>query len=580
MTMVYKYAAKAPKNNLKEVEGMFYLAHKYRNALCAVELARRKAANEVLLKFCPDLAEVEKQITDLEGDLEELNRQQKQANQAARKTVNLEEVEKQIAAVKAKLKPLRQERKALRAKYFADEAFAKAWEALQAKYKANKKRVPTAEKTALQKKHFSPLKAALAEVDEEANENVKAARAENGLYWGTGCFVEQAADKMREGCPPRFLPWSIAQNKRAIAVQIQHGMTVAELHGCQDTRLRLALPPGSFDERKRSQKKTTCMMRVGSDGRVPIWSYIPVVMHRPLPADAIIKWAYLVRDKVATKYKWSLHLVIETQRESVVSDGPAVAIDIGWRLMEDGLRVGYWQDANGKSAPIVFPQSVIDDWKYVEELQSGRDKAFDVARAALVAWMKDKALPAWMVEMTERLSQWRSPARLARLAVHWRGNRFEGDNLAFAALDDWRANDKRGYEEQENIRQNAQRWRQNFYRNVAARLAGRRVFIEDLDLQKLSRGLPAELRWYKSVAAAGELFECLWRVANVVPVNPAFTTQDCAECGYRNAEFDFERHLSCKCAECGAEWDQDQNAAANLLEQGERLIEKGVQVAA
>lgn len=49
------------------------------------------------------------------------------------------------------------------------------------------------------------------------------------------------------------------------------------------------------------------------------------------------------------------------------------------------------------------------------------------------------------------------------------------------------------------------------------------------------------------------------------PVDPAYTTQDCSSCGYRNTELSNNVEIrEWDCPECGAHHDRDQNAAQNI----------------
>ena len=47
-------------------------------------------------------------------------------------------------------------------------------------------------------------------------------------------------------------------------------------------------------------------------------------------------------------------------------------------------------------------------------------------------------------------------------------------------------------------------------------------------------------------------------------IDPAYTTQDCSSCGYRNTELDLNDR-KWTCPECGEHHDRDQNASKNIL---------------
>ncbi|MDP2949729.1 MAG: zinc ribbon domain-containing protein, partial [Chloroflexota bacterium] len=50
----------------------------------------------------------------------------------------------------------------------------------------------------------------------------------------------------------------------------------------------------------------------------------------------------------------------------------------------------------------------------------------------------------------------------------------------------------------------------------------------------------------------------------VVKVPAQYTTQECSYCANRE-QFDARKEVRHRCSRCGGEWDQDENAARNLL---------------
>jgi hypothetical protein len=91
-------------------------------------------------------------------------------------------------------------------------------------------------------------------------------------------------------------------------------------------------------------------------------------------------------------------------------EGPAVAVDIGWRVMPDGsLRVGYWCAANSPMEPVRVPDHLANvlivrndglegeiripaSWRALHErtatIRSGRDKDLERIKAKLVTWLE------------------------------------------------------------------------------------------------------------------------------------------------------------------------------------------------
>src|SRR5438093_9224663 len=109
-----------------------------------------------------------------------------------------------------------------------------------------------------------------------------------------------------------------------------------------------------------------------------------------------------------------------------------MAIDIGWRLMPEGLRVGYWVDDAGGEGTVLIPTATLDQFAECEKQRSLLAGHFNECVAALKEQLQHReSLPEWFTKGTESLAQWRSPARLDRLFGKWRDQRFDGDGSMF-----------------------------------------------------------------------------------------------------------------------------------------------------
>jgi hypothetical protein len=254
-----------------------------------------------------------------------------------------------------------------------------------------------------------------------------------------------------------------------------------------------------------------------------------------------------------------------------------VAIDLGWRKFPHGLRVGCWRDHEGRTGEILIPQAQIERFRKVADLQSIRDRQFDVSKATLQSFLAPReeiAIPAWLRERCAHLHQWRSAAKLASMVLAWRNQRFDGDASVYAALEAWRAQDKHLYDWQEAQRQNAMLHRRDQYRNLAAtfRRTYRTAVIEEIDWRDFAK-LPdpltdtrlGEERWYNRIAAVSYLIADLRHaLTEVVEKPPEWTTQACHHCGQID-HFDARAELTHTCSACRTTWDQDDNACCNLL---------------
>ena len=414
---------------------------------------------------------------------------------------------------------------------------------------------------------------ALAAVNENARQRVRDLRAEysaQGLYWGTYLLAEAAVRQASSGPePPRFRRWD---GSGRVAVQIQHGITGAEIRSGTDTRVQL--------------RDGVVRLRVGSDGRDPVWVTLPVVEHRPLPADATIMWAIVSRARVGKHYRWRLHLSLrlDVPLHRPGGDG-AVAVDVGWRLLDGGAeRVGYCWDGD-RGWPLVVPAEITGALRKVESLASIRDTNYLYARATMADLIASGDVPDWLREECATLAAWRSPQRLSRLLRRWRDEMWpdpaRGWRVSPGDADDrllqllrWREQEEHLHTWQEHARDQALARRRDLYRVWAAQLRERyhTVVMETACVRDLARlpnpededtQRPAH-RHQRQLVAQSELRAILQQCGLDVALVPhQRTTLTCHACGHVEAEVGEE--LIHTCSACGRAWDQDDNAARNLM---------------
>jgi len=427
---------------------------------------------------------------------------------------------------------------------------------------------------------------ALAEIEERAKDLTRAARATCGCYWGTYLVVEDAMQRARRsGEEPRFRRWD---GSGIVAVQIQGGLSVAELLAGEDTRARLLPHAGPERAHGNRDRLRDIWIRVGSDGRAPIWAVVPIVYHRELPPDATIRWVRLAQHRVATHHQLSAQFVIETEAAALPAPGlGTIAIDVGWRRVEGGMRVAAWVDDAGGEGTLVMPERLLIRWEKVADLRSIRDLNFNAALACLVKARRAGGLPPGIHEATQHAHQCEAPARLAALTLRWRrsveGASLVGEHLLRITLEPWRRQDKHLLEWESHQRESVLRARRDLYRRFARQIAGyRRVVVEHLDLRAFAElpeptGGQGSAEDPRTTAARGRRFtaalsELLGCAADAVQraggewieAKADWTTQTCHACGERE-EFDAAGAIDHTCSACGAAWDQDLNAARNLL---------------
>lgn len=521
----YRYGILAPTENADVVEDQFRRAHAYRNQLVEIERARRDRGAAAIEEAFPTVGHLAVNLRTKEETFETALKAARAAR-AGGGTVS----DDVLVAYKMAKKDLEEARKKHK----------------HARVEAQK----TTEAVAL-----------WAEVNREANNRVKKARAECGLYWGTYLLVERSVP--RSGRPPRFNRW---RGDGQLGVQIQGGLPTDDVWA-PNTRAYLE-PINSRD--------SALLFRVGSKGRSPILARFPARLHRPFPDGSVVKWVYVQRRKIAAHYRWYVVFVLarvpETREHA--SNG-LVAVNCGWRQLDDGVRVAYARDENGVEKQLVVPSYELSRWDRADGLRSTRDKLFNEARSRLAAWLKANDHPGWLMDRCAALYAWRSCARLASVAIEWRVNRFAGDEEIFEALEAWRKQDKHLWEWEANQRRKAVAWRDDLYRNWANDLAKQyRIVVPGIvDYSVLAeRAEPDEedestrqSRGNRFDAAPGRLVQFLKeRFAEVVDIPSYDVTQTCSECGHPDP-FDAAKQLVRTCALCHETVDQDSRACRNYI---------------
>lgn len=586
-TVVYKFRLlRSPLQQADVVADQMRLAHRYYNKLVEIERERRDEIRAVLKdRDPPELAAKAAASTQARAEAEAELKAQRARTRSRSVT----------KAQRARVKDLRKQELA------AGRELRAARKDLKEDPKAQRK---------------------LKEATERATEKRRAARAVNEVFWGTYLIIEAAVDqaaktttlwhysKQEKTHVPNRLKFRRWRGEGSVAVQIQGGgLPVANAFACTDRRLQIELVPFGDDRlgmrvgRKRrrhplqdptsnrGQRRRNALvrLRVGSAGRDPIWAEWPVLMHRPLPRYSVITWAKVTKKRVADNDRWELHLTVKGEREALrprndVCGVGAVAVDIGWRLFDNGLRVAYAIDEHGTESEERLIPGVLSGLRKVEDLASIRDKRLNELQEQLVPWLKaacrSQVAPEEFRERVKTISQWRPAARFAALLKYWATARWPGDAFGFDLLNAWRCRDLHLWRWQAHQRDKSLARRKHQYRNYAARMARRyRVLvIEHFNLADTQKHHDPEdekpeikaARQQQRDAACYELRECLVqafrnRGGKIVRVPAAMTTQRCFGCGCED-RWDAAPQVMHTCVQCGRTWDQDANAARNILQ--------------
>ena len=579
--MAYQYGCHKIDTIPPEAETQLKLANRFWNKLVEIENQYQEQKRQLWLKY-PEIEEGERIIHDCLAEIEAIRKFAADRNQKE--------------GVKKKLDPADKDKKA----------------ALLARIKEERARVKAAKERAYQDGADEYLKN-LGLWCKEAVKSARQAIAEEGLYWGTYNAVAAHFDVARqkaakEGAKLHFYRFD-GSGTWTVQIQQENGeepLTIGKLFsGAHKWQNMLRVGPVDFSDwdrlprhERRRRARTTISIRIGSTaGREPVWLTLPMTMHRPLPADAEIKMVQVTRRRIASHYDYSVSFTVRlSENLAVPVNGQVAAIDLGWRVIGDELRVAAWKGSDGRSGELRLPASLVGEFDRVERIRSIRDRDFNAARQMLVDWLARNAaanaIPDWLRDATAHLAQWRSPGRLAALAVQWRDRRFDGDETAFAALEDWRRHDKHHWEFEANLRDQLVMRRREMYRVFAAAMARMygAVVVEDMDLRQMTRRpepgeentLHDAARRHRVIAAPGILRECvklavLSAGGRYHEAPAGMTTRIHARCGEDNRTTDFVMEVAVVCPVCGVRYDQDFNACDNLLDwwrRGELLPEE------
>lgn len=535
---VYEYGLYRPRDEARCAE-ILRTANRYYNTLIEIERDRREAISAAQRGLVPKIASAQAAIDALVSQLE-ATRAEIQASRQ-RSAVHRRADGDRAKALKAKLKGARAALKEARAEAREDPALLSAY----------------------------------AETRERSHSRRLAARAACGLYWGTYLCVEAAADAAcKSAAPPRFRRWD---GGGTLAAQVQKGIAADELFGA-DTRVQIdpapwaPLTPGG----KRPQLRSRFRLRVGSEGRAPVWAEWGIIMHRPLPADARIMWAKVIARREGRKIRWVLQLSVQTAPAKMGPEDRVVGLDLGWRLRPDGaIRVAYWHDGT-TGAELTVPACVPELHRKAESVRGFRDRDLD----ALKATLELSSAPESVRERGATMHAWRSHGRFHALHALWKSSRADGDTETYSVLDDWHKRDEHLERYERGLRTQAIRHRREVYRLFVADLSRRygTVVVEDWDLRSVIKHpapedgvkVTTEADHHRVMVAPHTLRQMLESRMRCVKVDPAGTTLDHHATGVRT-EDDPARTVVLDYGETTE--DQDLNAALSILARGQAVVQ-------
>lgn len=377
-TMVLKYGVRSILEHRDEAHDEMHAAHRYYNALMEITRNRELALREVMVRYVPEIAAVEAELAAVDSQIDLAYEAIRKARKKARAKLEPTAEQKQLLADLKGARPALWERRRKAAKQFhalvndsrmafdarTSGAPTELLEQIkeigrqlrEAKKQRNNPDVAALAKTltALKKRkkdgapathkkaaaNASTLEAMLGEpewhpawkeqkqIEAKAHAQTLLLRKGSGLTQGTYAAVEGAVEQALDTAKdlPRFCDWDCG---RKIGRQIQAGknpLTGAKVMAGTDARLQVV-----SREPLRGRKDDAQRVERGPASGRSHWEYaivklpigkgterkalsLEVLLHRPIPADAVVTWAYLVPRRRGTRVVYTLQLTVNVER--------------------------------------------------------------------------------------------------------------------------------------------------------------------------------------------------------------------------------------------------------------------------
>ena len=412
-----------------------------------------------------------------------------------------------------------------------------------------------------------------------------------GLYWPNYLENERAANQARfQRMNPKFHRWT---GEGSLAIQFQKGLSVAELFECQDSRLRLIAPNIANTNALRAngqirgkERHVRALYRVQSneDGS-PRWITLEVKMHRMPPTKANIKWAYLQRQKSSSAigktylsltkdYDYTLRLILEEPPQEERNKAK-IAIEVGWRLFETGLRVAVALGEDGDLKELYLPKRWLDGKRKAESLGSIIDKETNHTALVIKTAHPELCKKAEQLENSEKPTTatlaWAgdNPSRLAAALLKI----YQENPGLQPELEKWRKHHSHLLRYKKGLNDKLIRIRREIYREFVSDLTKKYSIcgIKDFDLRQVTTTDPTKdqahklVKWQRAAARISSLRLMLSQRLIVQKLSAENTTQKCHNCGSLE-KWDASHVVWHQCKECKNRWDQDHNSVRNLLD--------------
>lgn len=480
-----------------------------------------------------------------------------------------------------------------------------------------------------------PLMAELRLVRKEQTKALRQEFAARGLYWGTyndilahhRVAVANIGTKRRNGMPAEH-HFHRFTGDGVLTVQLQRStgdmarvpeLLATDMGPWRNVfQLQPWIDPDDWEKMTRSQRKRAgagqVTMRLSGEEK----AVLPVRISRPLPAEADVTGVQIVRRQHADKHTLSVAVTAKVPRVPPKETGPAIALHLGWRVRHDSsLRVATWVSTeplvvpehlreyvtsyvttNSSQAPdghtwgeVIFPNAWREDFKYVDDLRSRRDKRLEDIKKIVSVFLNTGRRFSDFPDLTAAdVAKWQSQAPMAVLAKKVRAGSWDRTADAEACLPEdyrtveealisWYRWDKRNWQRETGTRRRVIRRRTDVYRRISAWLAksARVLVVDNVVLSALAKSTTAadpatdRARANRVLAAPGDLRQY---AENATVTHGAHLKRQAADsskythfvCGTETVQAkEFILQASVACPECGRNFDQDENMGYLLL---------------
>lgn len=563
-TKIYSFGCLRPDEDSRAVlEKELRIAADYTNELVVIENRRREQDESVLSGSCPEYAEAKERAEQLTAQINAAYDELAKKRAKARKRIIPDDFEALINGLK-KERAEAWRLKSAAAKEFRKNVIRPTAEAFKAEFVT----ILECEGNAQNNRRKAVLRPELFEqyrrrdgvsedwvMTEEAHlgavENGKAARArarDAGLSTYTMEFAKEAfiAASAKTLVNGKMIKARQSTFEGRVGVAFQATAPGVVAQDGSMSHARFTLQPNVTDrdnrtsDKAKQRRRMVARMKIGDQ-----WLEFRCLVHRPMPAGAVVKRAWVMVHKRGDRTAYSLQLSVQSPEFAWRVPGKrleAVALKPTWKKRDDGgIVAAEWLGSDGQSGKITLEAEANEKLLYPDLLRGWQDDHHNEARRVLRLWSRVSGVdleihtnegPQPLSVLLKHCNLWRSPMNLARIAYHltkqevpdadqlwvaWRQTcgRNESDlfqpmsvvrrwlkargrhsqTMAVAVyLEWWRRKNRHLLTVARNTRSKAQGRRKDHYRVAAYHLAARyeRLVICGVDLKSAAKKKKAE----------------------------------------------------------------------------------------